>query len=112
MICGGKKSNILRTGNGEGHRIGHDTRSVPYLTSIISVVRRTDVVYRQDAAVHRKVVYLYARPLALLPAQLALVLGPGNVQRLVALAARAHQLGAHSLRDVAFKTERRYSRRD
>lgn len=65
-------------------------------------------MYGQDAAEDRVVVYLDRRPFFELP----VVLRPGDVQRLVALAARAHELGAHPLGDIVFEAEWRYPRRD
>lgn len=75
-------------------------------------MRRCDIVYGQDAAEDRVVVYLDARLVLERLAQLVVVLGPGDVQRMVALAARAHQLGAHSLGYIVFEAKRRYPRRD
>lgn len=69
-------------------------------------------MYGQDAAEDRVVVYLDARAVLEWVAQLGVVLGPGDVQRLIALAARAHQLGAHSLGNVVLEVERRYAGRD
>lgn len=98
--------NNLRTGNGQRGRIGDRSRPVADLTSVISVVRRGDIVYGQDAAEDRVVVYLDA---GLGPrAQLVAVPRPANVQRLISLAAGAHQLGAHSLRYIVFEVKRRY----
>lgn len=71
-------------------------------------MRRCHIVYGQDAGEDRVLVYLNGGLILELVTQLAIVLGPGDYQRLVALAARAHQLGAHSLGNIVFEVKRRY----
>lgn len=63
----------------------------------------------QDAGEDHIVVDLDARLFFEGMAQLAVVFPPCDVQRLVALAARAHQLGAHPLRYIVFEAKWRYS---
>lgn len=102
----------LRTRNGEGRRVSHRSRPVRNLTSVVPVVRRRHIVDGQDAAKDRVVVNFDAVLAPGMAVELPLVLGPGYVQRLVTLAAGAHQLGPHPLRNVILEAKRRYPRRD
>lgn len=93
----------VRTGDRERGRVRDRARPVRDLARVVAVVRGRHIVDGQDVGEDGVVVGLDAAAAA--------GLRPRDVQRLIALAAGAHQLGAHSLRDVVLELERRDSRR-
>lgn len=112
------------TGNPEHGSVLSSARHIRYLARVVAVVRRADVVDAQDAGERRnlsdldgvlvKVMGVRCRQLVLLQLLLLLeaeqsarVLVPGDVERMVTHAARAHHLHALALLVVCAKVERR-----